>query len=263
MNIFQSKVILITGASSGIGRGLALKLADLDAKVINADIQEPNFSHPNIQFKNLNVADYEAFSRVFEDIIQQYNRIDYVFNNAGIGLMSETQDLSIEQWRKVVDINLMGVINGTKIAYEYMTKQGSGHIINTASLAGLIPFPTAVPYATTKHAIVGLSKSLRSEGVGFNIKVSAICPGFIATNIYQNAIKNQVSLENVMASIPFKLISTEQAVTSILKGVIKNKELIIFPFSNYIIMALVRWFPNLVNRYLFEKTASDFRKNKA
>lgn len=260
--MFESKIIFISGASSGIGKGLSLQLCEKGAIVVGTDIIEPDFQHRNFTFKKLDVSSYKSFEFVLEEVVKEKGKIDFIFNNAGIGIMGEAQDFSIETWEKVIQTNLMGVINGTKIAYSIMLKQGFGHIVNTASLSGLMPFPTSVPYATTKHAIVGLSQSLRAEAKAYNIKVTAICPGFIATPIYENSIKMNISLEGALKTIPFKPMSLNKAIDKIISGVEKNKALVVFPFHAHFLRFIMRWMPRFFEKFILQKTVADFRKVK-
>lgn len=260
--IFHEKIVLITGASSGIGRALSEALAQNGAIVFNADIRQSYSEVKNITYLPLDVSNEAEFRQVFEEIFKKHQKIDYVINNAGIGIAGEAQDLDLEQWKKVLDINLMGVIIGTKIAYDYMIEQRSGHIVNIASMAALIPFPIAVPYATAKHGVLGLSKSLRVEALGYGIKVSAVCPGFVESNLYQNAIKSHTTTEKIKSTIPFPIVPTRKAVEYILKGIAQNKAVIIFPFYTRLTLWVERFFPNWVSKYLLQKAAQDFRKQK-
>ena len=102
-------------------------------------------------------------------------------NNAGVAIGGLLEELDERHWSKALDVNLRGVINGVTAAYEVMRAQGSGHILNTASLAGLIPAPAMLPYTTTKHAVVGLSTALRAEAASQGVRVSVLCPGFVDT----------------------------------------------------------------------------------
>ncbi|MCS6795295.1 MAG: SDR family oxidoreductase [Raineya sp.] len=259
---FQDKVILITGASSGIGRALSEKLAQMGAIIYNADLQKPSQNLPNIIFLPLDVRNFEQFQAVFQEILQKHNRIDILINNAGIGVAGEAQDLDLSAWQKVIDTNLWGVIHGSKIAYDLMIKQGFGHIVNMASMSALISFPLAIPYATAKHGVLGLSKSLRVEGAGFGVKVTAICPGFVESALYDNAIKSHTDTQKIKSTIPFPILRTEKAVQYILKGIVKNKGVVIFPFYTRLTMWLERLFPNLVSKFVLQKAVKDFRKNK-
>jgi NAD(P)-dependent dehydrogenase (short-subunit alcohol dehydrogenase family) len=107
--------------------------------------------------------------------------LDYLFNNAGIGVVGPVQKYELEDWYRVIDVNLRGVINGVHAAYPLMLRQGFGHIVNTASMAGLVPAPSTASYAASKFAVVGLSNSLRCEAAAAGVRVSVLCPGVIRT----------------------------------------------------------------------------------
>src|SRR5262249_53198793 len=161
----------------------------------------------------------------------------------------------------VVDINLMGVIYGTTAAYRVMIQQGSGHIVNTASLAGLISGPGMTPYTAAKHAVVGLSKSLRIEAETFGVKVTAVCPGFIQTGIYDAGTYRNFSKEQLLKQIPFKMMTAEDAAHIILRGIQKNKATIVFPFYARFWWLLHRISPKLTAP-LERKTIKDFRASR-
>jgi short-subunit dehydrogenase len=167
--------------------------------------------------------------RLLDKTISIYGRIDYLFNNAGIAIGGDARDLSLDQWKKALDVNVNGVLYGSILAYEIMAKQGFGHIINTASATGLLPQPGNALYCTSKHAVVGLSLSLRYEGADLGVKVSTVCPGHAQTDIYKNMTVVNVSTEKVVSSLPTKTMSSTEALEIILKGIVKNKAIIIFP----------------------------------
>jgi NAD(P)-dependent dehydrogenase (short-subunit alcohol dehydrogenase family) len=239
MNIFNEKIIIITGAASGIGKGLSETFAQRGATVILTDIDEDGVKNVTANIvKNggkaesfqLNVCDEAKTRAIWQQTAQKYGRLDYVINNAGYGMAEEAQDIPTEQWLKMVNINLMGVVYGAMEAFKIMKEQGNGHIVNVASLAGLIGSPGSLPYATTKFAVVGLSKSLRVEGAAFGVNVSALCPAFIETGIYKNAWTGSLSNELFKRTIPSsKIISLEEAIRETIKGIEKNEQLIIFP----------------------------------
>ena len=131
----------------------------------------------------LDVADPRGFRDAVGEVHAGRGRLDLLFNNAGIGVAGPTEELSLVHWERMLDVNLRGVVHGVRAAYPLMIEQGFGHIVNTASLAGLTPFPLGVPYAMTKHAVVGLSVSLRVEARAHGVRVSAVCPGVIDTPI--------------------------------------------------------------------------------
>ena len=241
---FSNKVCLITGAGSGIGRQLATSLSNEGAKLVVSDIDE-NALNETARLVELahgedcsvvDVTEYSEVQTYIDGAFSRHGKIDYLFNNAGIAVAADARDYDISHWRKVVEVNLMGVIHGCDVAYKLMSKQGYGHIVNISSLSGLVPFPTNVPYAATKHAVLGLSTSLRVEGEALGVKVSAVCPGFVESNIYSATESINLDRDKFLnAELPFKKVPTEEAVRRILTGVKKNKGIIVFPF--YAVMA--------------------------
>lgn len=183
---------LITGGASGIGEAIARAIAARGTAVIIADRQtdlaesvcgEIRDAGGQARWEELDVRDADAFERIAAGIYEQEGHLDYFFNNAGIGIGSEVVNMSVDDWNEIIDVNLRGVTNGIQAVYPRMVRQGHGHIINTASAAGLGPTPMSVAYCTTKYAVVGLSQSLRAEAGVHGIKVSALCPGVIRTPI--------------------------------------------------------------------------------
>ena len=189
-NPFENAAVWISGAGSGLGRALALELAHRGALVTTADIDlaaaEATAASVGGAFRpvRVDVTDASAVAASIAQVITEYGRIDFVFNNAGVGGPGgEVQHFPAKAWDHVIDVNLRGVINGISAAYPSMVSQGNGHIVNTASLAGLVGIPGMIPYSATKHAVVGLSRSLRIEAAVHNVGVSALCPGGIETPI--------------------------------------------------------------------------------
>jgi NADP-dependent 3-hydroxy acid dehydrogenase YdfG len=109
--------------------------------------------------------------------MQQYGRIDYLFNNAGIGIGGEVDSFTLHDWSDIIDVNLRGVVHGIQAVYPIMIRQRCGHIVNTASMAALITTVGQAGYTATKHAVVGLSKALRVEAEHHGVQVSVLCPG--------------------------------------------------------------------------------------
>ena len=208
IRIFEEATAIITGGASGIGRALAEELAKRGGEVVLADLQielaeeaarEIRVAGGQAKAWQLDVADFSAMEGLLRETVERTGRLDYMFNNAGIGIGGDVRLHSIEDWNRIIDVNLRGVINGVQGAYKIMLNQGFGHIVNTSSMAGLMPSPGVSSYATTKHAVVGLSKSLRAEAAPAGIRVSVLCPGVIRTPILEGGKygKNlvEVSLE--------------------------------------------------------------------
>lgn len=234
--IFQNKTAIVTGGASGIGQALCLKLAERGALVIVADINEVgatavaraiNASYGQARPAVLDVTDKTAVTNLVNQVAGEYGRLDYIFNNAGIGIYGYMQEVSQAAWEQMININLWGVIYGTQAAYEVMMRQGHGHIVNIASLAGLIPTPKGVPYGVAKHGVVGLSTSLRAEAEDHGVKVSVICPGFIDTPLFNRMEYHSHDPDTVMAAIRrVKLPSPADCAEAALVGVAANQGIV-------------------------------------
>jgi NAD(P)-dependent dehydrogenase (short-subunit alcohol dehydrogenase family) len=269
-NYYSNKVVLVTGGGSGMGRGLCEKLAQIGATVICTDINMANANETVSlinQNKNtaiarkLDVTQLADFEEVIAEIVKEYGRIDLIFNNAGIGITGEIRDFTIDHWKKVMDINFYGVLYGSQVAYRYMLKQGSGHIVNTSSLAGLVAYiPLIAPYSVSKHAVVNFTRCLRQEAKLFNIRASIVCPGLIDTPII-NALaavnaKESWNQEAVKQLAPG--ISATEAADHILKGVAQNKEVILFPRLARILFLFARYIKGAYLK-MVHKRITDFR----
>jgi NAD(P)-dependent dehydrogenase (short-subunit alcohol dehydrogenase family) len=184
---FHPKVSIVTGAGSGIGKAIATELVALGSHVVIADLDAEKADAAALRLGGLaspaavDVSDAAAVQSLVDDTVAQHGRLDVMVNNAGIALGGLLEELGEQHWRKALDVNLGGVINGVSAAYPVMSAQRSGHILNTASLAGLIPAPAMLPYTTTKHAVVGLSTALRAEAASRGVRVSVLCPAFVDT----------------------------------------------------------------------------------
>jgi len=190
LRVFDGAVAIVTGAASGIGRALSEELARRGASVVLADVQPevadvaagiPCASGRAASGCTIDVTDFDGLRHLIEGVAGRYGRLDCIFNNAGIAAGGELRDHTLAAWNRVIDVNLRGVIHGVQAAYPIMLRQGFGHIVNTASMQGLMPSPLTASYSTTKHAIVGLSKALRVEAAGAGVRVSVLCPGVIRT----------------------------------------------------------------------------------
>lgn len=267
MKTYQGRIAFVTGGAAGIGRALCAELAAAGATVVVADINEQGAATVAEALRQgggradavrLDVSDGQAVTRSLREAATRHGRIDYVFNNAGISIAGDARDVSEAQWRRVVDINLWGVLHGTRAAYEIMARQGGGHIVNVASLAGLLTFPANAPYSMTKHAVVGLSLSLRAEAADLGVKVSVVCPGYVKSDIFQSSPMLNVPRDKVVAQIPFGLMDTAAAARAILEGAARNRALIVFPRYARVLWWLYRLSPALLAP-LERKTIRDFR----
>ncbi|HEY0225237.1 MAG TPA: SDR family oxidoreductase [Mycobacterium sp.] len=193
MDTLRDKVCVITGAASGIGRAIAHALADRGAHIVAVDLdddgmravaEELSERGATVAPHRADVSDPDAFQGVRNAALQQFGRVDVVINNVGVLTNGLPQDIPIAEWQRIVDINLMSVVRSNAAFLPLLLEQGSGHLVNTASFAGLFTYAyDRMPYAATKAAIVqiseGLAIYLRPKGIG----VTLLCPGPVLTNI--------------------------------------------------------------------------------
>ncbi len=186
----SGKIAFVTGGASGIGAALATKLVDGGAEVWIADrqigaaqelAQRLDSGGAKAHAIELDVRSYPPFESAVAEAVRQSGRIDYLFNNAGIGVGGEIDSYTLDDWNDVFDVNLRGVVHGIQAVYPIMIRQHSGHIVNTASMAGLVTTAGQAAYTGTKHAVVAISKTLRLEAERHGVQVSVFCPGAIRT----------------------------------------------------------------------------------
>lgn len=254
------KTAFITGGGSGIGRALAKALAVRGVRVCVTDMDEQaaqRVSHEcgtNAMARVLDVRDAEAVRRSIDAFAVQHGRLDYVFNNAGIAISGETDEIPLAAWQRIVDINIHGVLHGVMAAYPILVKQGFGHIINTASLAGLGPAPLLSPYALTKHAVVGLSTSLRVEAATRGVRVSVLCPAAIETPILDSMNASEFNIPwgpdtrrflTALAGPPYPV---EKCALEALAAIDRNVGVIVLPGRARLAWRVGRMWPALVER---------------
>jgi NAD(P)-dependent dehydrogenase (short-subunit alcohol dehydrogenase family) len=244
IRIFEGATAIVTGGASGIGRALAVGLAKRGSDVVLADLQielaeevasEINLSGGKAKAVKVDVTEFSAMEQLIQETVQRTGRLDYLFNNAGIVIGGGVNLYGIKDWNQVIDVNLRGVINGIQAAYKIMIAQGFGHIVNTASMAGLMHGPGNVAYTTTKHAVVGLSESLRIEAAEAGVRVSVICPGAVRTPILEGGGKFGKMLIDIPPEQVRRMwervrpMSPDIFAEKVLNSVAKNKAIIIVP----------------------------------
>ncbi|HKP58669.1 MAG TPA: SDR family oxidoreductase [Polyangiales bacterium] len=212
-NVYASQVAIVTGGASGIGAALASELGGAGARVVVADRQVELAESVAAAIRTrggeaiameLDVRDFAAMQRVVEATVARWSGVHYFFNNAGIIVGGEADAYEAHDWDELFDVNIRGVAYGIQAVYPVMIRQGSGHIINTASIAGLLPTPGQVAYSTSKHAVVGLSRSLRIEAKRHGVRVSALCPGVIRTAILTGGKYGRTKVQGVSEAAMLK-----------------------------------------------------------
>jgi NAD(P)-dependent dehydrogenase (short-subunit alcohol dehydrogenase family) len=205
-NAYSGRVAIITGGASGIGAALGKELARGGAHVVLADRQADLAERIASSIRSdggrataveLDVRNLAAMTAVVDSTVAQLGAVDYFFNNAGIGVGGEIYTYEPRDWDEVFDVNLRGVAHGIQAVYPQMIRQGSGHIVNTASMAGLVAAPGDGSYTATKHAVVGLSKALRLEAKRHGVRVSVLCPGAIRTPILSGGRYGRINIDGL------------------------------------------------------------------
>lgn len=195
---FGGQLVLVTGAGSGIGRATAYAFAEAGARVVAVDRDAESAGRtaemsrligaPEAWAETVDVSDEQAMEKLAARVAAEYGVVDVLVNNAGIGLSGSFFDTTPEDWKKVLDVNLWGVIHGCRLFGKQMAERGQGgHIVNTASAAAFQPSKALPAYSTSKAAVLMLSECLRAELAGQGIGVTAICPGLVNTNITSTA----------------------------------------------------------------------------
>lgn len=240
----SGKVAFVTGGASGIGAALTTELVRGGAQVWVADRQigraqelAQGLSHGGAKVRaiELDVRDAASFERAAAEAERESGRIDYLFNNAGIGVSGEVDTYTLADWNDVFDVNLHGVVHGIQAVYPIMIRQGSGHIVNTASMAGLTATVGQTSYSASKHAVVAISRSMRVEAERHNVRVSALCPGVIRTPILSGGEYGRIGHPGVSADEfleaweRLRPMDADEFAKRALKAVLRNDAIIIVP----------------------------------
>lgn len=260
---YEQKVAVVTGAASGIGAALARALSQQGAAVVVlADTDGEGAAEVadelgrgragRTEAAALDVRDAEAFRALIDRVVHDHGRIDLLFNNAGVAAGGEILTLTPEHWDRMIDVNIRGVVHGVRAVYPRMIEQGAGHIVNTASLAGVGPAPLFTPYAMTKHAVVGLSTSLRIEAADLGVRVSALCPSAVDTplldggpdDLAPTTIDGRAYLRRALG----REASAELVAAKALRGVARNRAIITVPCKSRAAALAWRLAPGLVER---------------
>lgn len=265
---FANKTAIITGGGSGIGRAIGAQLVRAGAHVVLADIDRQSVERAaadisvdtatagSVDGRWLDVCDRDAVQSLVDDVRARHSVVDFMFNNAGISMGGPTHELTGTHWDRIIDVNLRGVVNGVLAAYPCMIEQGHGHLVNTASGAGLAPPPLVVAYATTKHAVVGLSTGLRPEAALHGVRVSVLCPGAVDTAILDRlpapdlptTASAPVTARDYLATMRQRPVDVDRFARMALREIARNKSIIVVPRSAKSLWYLHRVSPALVER---------------
>lgn len=263
---FGGQLVLVTGAASGIGRATAFAFAEAGARVVAVDRDGEGAARtaemarlvgaPEAWGECVDVSDEQAMEKLAAKVTAEYGIVDVLVNNAGIGLSGSFLETGSEDWKKVLDVNLWGVVHGCRIFGKQMAERGQGgHIVNTASAAAYLPSRTLPAYSTSKAAVLMLSECLRAELASQSIGVSAICPGIVNTNITAtsrfagvDADEEKRRQERSSRLYGLRNFPPEKVADAILLAVVKNRAVVPVTPESKAALWMSRFAPNALRR---------------
>ncbi|MFH1112382.1 MAG: SDR family NAD(P)-dependent oxidoreductase [Pseudomonadota bacterium] len=264
MKSLAGKVAALTGAASGIGRELAVTLADEGCNLALADVDERGIAKTismirngsvNVTSRYCNVADRDNVYAFAEHVQKAHGHVDVVINNAAVMVADSLEEVSYEDFEWLMGINFWGVVYGTKAFLPYLRLRPQAHVVNMSSINGVVTTPNNGPYCIAKFAVVGFSETLLQELHGSNVRVSYVLPGSVKTNIIRNTrFRKQANPElGREGSVEWferaAKTTPEQAARIIVAGIKKNKSRILVGPDAYLIDVMKRLMPALASRY--------------
>ena len=219
MKSFLNKTAVITGAGSGMGRYLAVLLAKAGCDVAICDINEDALAGTSKMVNHYNVAcsthtvdigDKEQIDALYEEVIQRHKTVDLLFNNAGITVLSNFENMPEKDWDRVINVNFHGVVNLTRKFLSHLSERPEAALVNTSSIFGMITVPNQSVYHAAKFAVRGFTESITKEFKGTNLQIHAVHPGHIGTNILASAKREESAPDLSLVNIVGKNLSQEE-----------------------------------------------------
>lgn len=254
-SVYHQKIAVVVGGASGIGRAMCHALAQQGAVVIVADLDVKGAEQVADAIRQtggqadaheIDATNAEQAEQLVQNVLLERQRVDYMFNSVGLGIWGDVREVTGQQWRRVMDVNFWSIVQPTMAAYRVMAQRGCGHIVNLASLSGLVPVPTTIPYTAAKHATVGFSLALRDEAADLGVKISVACPGPVQSEFHNRILLAGGNGES--REIPKGAIGVDAAAREILAATVANRRLIVFPSRFRWKWRLASWFPRYGSR---------------
>ncbi len=268
----MSKKVFITGGASGLGRALALHYARAGWNVCIADLNDArgeetrkeleaaSSSGSEMLYRHADVTREQDLQAIADELSQLWAGLDVLVNNAGVAQAGAIEDVTISDWEWIIDINLLGVVRGCKVFTPIFKRQGSGHIVNIASMAGLLDVPRMASYNVTKAAVVALSGTLEQELMDDGIHVSVVCPSFFQTNLEETMRTTDPRMKKMMGKLLSSgKLTAEQVAEHIVKGVEKQQSYILPHASGENLWLAKRYLPQRLYSKLFHRSVNSMK----
>jgi short-subunit dehydrogenase len=262
----NQKIVVITGASSGIGKALAFEFASRGSKIVLAarNLEKLNEIKAEIQSMGTevlavktDVSKQEDCENLIQKTVEKFGGVDVLINNAGISMRALFVDLDLSVLKKLMDVNFWGTVYCTKFAMPYIT-QAKGSVVGVISIAGYVGLPARTGYAASKYAIRGFLETLRVENRKTGVHVLVAAPGFTASNVRSAALTADGSSQGETPRDESKMMSAEECARLIAKAVIKRKrELILTFLEGKFAVWLKKWFPSLLEKLTYDHMAKE------
>jgi short-subunit dehydrogenase len=261
----KDKVVIVTGASSGIGKALAEEFSGRGAKVVIAARSEEKLNQlgETLKKKNLSVfivkvdvSKEEECEKLIDETVKKFGTIDILVNNAGISMRALFEDVDLNVIRQLMDINFWGTVYCTKYALPYLLKN-KGSIVGISSIAGYKGLPGRTGYSASKFAIQGFLETLRIENLKKGLHVLIACPGFTASNIRNTALDKNGKVQGESPLNEAKLMTSEEVARRIVYAVVKRKHRIIMTTQGKLIVFLNKFFPKMMDRMVYNHMAKE------
>jgi len=256
-DFFLNKVVVVTGGSEGIGKALIGSLINSGAKIATCGRNHQKLEKLKSDFPeaplftfNADVSNQDEVKNFFDCILNHYGKIDILINNAGISMRAEMQEVDVEVYKKVMDINFMGAIYCTKLALPSIL-ENRGSIVNISSIAGFRGLPGRGGYSASKFALNGWTESLRTELIKKQVHVMLACPGFTQSNIRNNALNHAAEAQQESPLNEEQLMSAETCANHILKAIVRKKRTLILDTQGLKTIWLNKILPGLTDRLVY------------
>ena len=262
---FKDKTVVITGASSGIGKALAMEFAGMGAKIVMAARNEERLNEAMSEVRGLgaeviglptDVANEENCKNLIEKAVSTFGRIDIMINNAGISMRAIFEDTELDVIRQLMDVNFWGTVYCTKYALPHLLKS-KGSLVGISSIAGYKGLPGRTGYSSSKFAMHGFLETLRIENMKKGLHVLIACPGFTASNIRNTALNEKGEVQGESPRDEGKMMSAEEVARHIARAITKRKDRLTLTFQGKLTVFLNKFFPKFMDKQVYKHMAKE------